>query len=710
MHAQSRQISLAVARLHSLILAMVMVSLGTASRGQPCSWEQFEIEEPSARREHAMAFDSARGVTVMFGGYGRLGDTWEWDGEEWRLPNVIGPGPRTRHAMAYDSARGAVVLFGGLDGGARGDTWEWDGVEWRQVATSGPPPRSDHAMAYDSTRGVVVLFGGTDASGVRYLNDTWEWDGALWRNITNAGPVTRGFHALAYDSAREVTVLFGGHGPTRFDSSLADTWEWDGSEWTQRDVEGPTRRRQHTLIYDSARMETILFGGTGQGEETWAWDGVAWRQHLVSGPTARTFHAMAFDDRRQVGVLFGGFPSGPDSRELWEWNGSEWQDSSPRTPGDRSWHAMAYDSHRERTVLYGGAADGQTWEWDGAEWLRVSTDSAGNNGAMVFDANRGVTVRFAWASRNGETWEWDGLEWRLVTSTGPRARDGHAMAFDRARGMTVLFGGTDDPDKRQRLLGDTYEWDGNIWRGRFVNGPSARRDHAMAYDSRRGVTVLFGGWDGNFRADTWEWDGVAWKLAGAVGPQARIGHSLVYDESRGVCVLFGGWSWARLNDIWEYDGITWIQVAAEGPSARSYHAMTYHAQSGACLLHGGYDDVTSLGDTWEYRCAPSIRLSVAPTCPSGGPARVGWSGATPDGRIAVLFARDEGAVSIPPGNPCEGTRLGLGASQLQIAWLGRSDGNGGRILNANAPPAACGGFLQLLDLTACNTSNVAPIE
>src|SRR5205807_2469554 len=62
-----------------------------------------------------------------------FGNTWEWDGKHWTKRQDIGPGPRWRHAMAYDSARGRIVLFGGLrvagagEGLADsllGDTWE----------------------------------------------------------------------------------------------------------------------------------------------------------------------------------------------------------------------------------------------------------------------------------------------------------------------------------------------------------------------------------------------------------------------------------------------------------------------------------------------------------------------------------------------------------------------------------------------------------
>jgi len=39
------------------------------------------------------------------------------------------------HALAYDSRRERVVLYGGSNGTQTfGDTWEWDGANWRQVA------------------------------------------------------------------------------------------------------------------------------------------------------------------------------------------------------------------------------------------------------------------------------------------------------------------------------------------------------------------------------------------------------------------------------------------------------------------------------------------------------------------------------------------------------------------------------------------------
>jgi hypothetical protein len=84
-----------------------------------------------------MAFDIGRGVTVLFGGYGydgaagRRRDTWEWDGVEWN-EIVTEPHPEytSEHAMAYDVARGLIVMYGGYGplNLKRDDMWVYSGL------------------------------------------------------------------------------------------------------------------------------------------------------------------------------------------------------------------------------------------------------------------------------------------------------------------------------------------------------------------------------------------------------------------------------------------------------------------------------------------------------------------------------------------------------------------------------------------------------
>src|SRR3989304_6007427 len=88
------------------------------------------------------------------------------------------------------------------------------------------------------------------------------------------------------------------------------------------------------------------------------------------------------------------------------------------------------------------------------------------------------------------------------------------------------------------LCADCLTWE------EIRSSPDARSHHAMAYDSRRGVTVLSGG-VGYYRDsafdDTWEWDGETWALRATGGPGPRAGHALCFDSRRGVAVLFGGY-------------------------------------------------------------------------------------------------------------------------------------------------------------------------
>jgi hypothetical protein len=154
------------------MLAAYLVAMLQAGAMAQATWTQVANAPPlpAPRESHAIAYDSQRARIVVFGGgvygVGYGGDTWEWDGTTgiWTQVATTGPAARKGHAMAYDSQRGRTVLFGGFDNNTiYADTWEWDGSTWSQVANSGPVARCYHAMAYDSQLGRTVLFGGQAA-------------------------------------------------------------------------------------------------------------------------------------------------------------------------------------------------------------------------------------------------------------------------------------------------------------------------------------------------------------------------------------------------------------------------------------------------------------------------------------------------------------------------------------------------------------------
>lgn len=312
----------------------------------------------------------------------------------WTQKQDTGPAARLGAAMAYDGARGRTLLFGGsaLTGGVFGDTWEWDGDEWTQVEDTGPDARFGHDVAFDAARGRVVLYGGKAGDG-SLRGDTWEWDGSAWTQLEDTGPDARTDLRLAYDAAAAKTVLFGGSAAA--DTLRGDTWLWDGAKWTQAQDTGPTARHAHAQAYDAARNEVVLFGGeTGAGVvgDTWAWDGGTWTQEAHFGPPPAAFAGLAFDGT--VSLLYGGVASPTDPKSTvftgtWQWDGEHWTQRQDIGPGRRSAIAMAFDSGRSCAVVFGGvsvpesdpkAADhllGDTWEEQGVPPVQLSSLTVG---------------------------------------------------------------------------------------------------------------------------------------------------------------------------------------------------------------------------------------------------------------------------------------------------------------------------------------------
>ncbi|MBI5764277.1 MAG: immunoglobulin domain-containing protein [Planctomycetes bacterium] len=513
-------------------------------------------------------------------------------GMPWTLVSTAGPSPRARHATAYDSGRDVIVLFGGEDNSHTylNDTWEWNGTDWSLRATTGPSVRGDHKLAYDSARGVTVLFGG--ALGESPLGDTWEWDGTSWALRTTSGPPARREYGLAYDSARGVTVMIGGSLPV---SEGMKTWEWDGNIWTLRSSGAPAPAVTTTdMAFDAARGVCVLFGGWDGNfnGETWEWNGIAWTLRSSTGPSPRYLPRLAYDSARHVTVLYGGVSAGggPFDMGTWEWDGAAWIMRTSNPPSPNRMASLSYDSARAETVLFGGGIS-ETWVYSPAT---ASQDCNQNGIPDSCDIASGASQDCNANSVPDDCEVVPTGNWTLLAENGPSARRDHAMAFDSFRDRGVLFGGMDSERR-----GDTWEWDSTTWQLRSTTGPSPRTDHAMAYDSNRHVTILFGGYDGNFNGQTWEWDGTSWALRSSSGPSPRAGHAMAYDAVRGVTVLFGGLGNQLNGETWEWDGTSWTLRSTNGPSPRSDHAMAYDSVHGQVVLFGGYDGANK-GDSWTW--------------------------------------------------------------------------------------------------------------
>lgn len=102
-------------------------------------------------------------------------------------------------------------------------------------------------------------------------------------------------------------------------------------------------------------------------------------------------------------------------------------------------------------------------------------------------------------------------------------------------------------------------------------------------------------------------------------------------------------------------------------------------------------------------------LTLNGSCP--GVVQVQWSGATPRAQQAIVFGARAGSTTIPPGNPCAGTLLGV-AGQVRLVdppGFFSTGATGSGSIQGNASSGACGGVLQLVEGGTCNKSNVAAI-
>jgi hypothetical protein len=578
--------------------------------------------------DRKLVFDAARRVVVFLGRLESEMTMWEYGGTTWAevvLPVL--PSPRSDFALAYDSTRAVVVLFGGrgTTSLSLSDTWEYDGSAWTEVSTpTSPPARYGHAMAYDSARGVTVAVGGctTDASGFETcLDDTWEYDGATWTASPASLPSPVSFtsvaNRMAYDESRGVVVLLG-----RSDSGTPGTWEYDGTAWTEVLPAASSPDGRALLWYDEGRGATVVLvrpWDSVTSSATWEYDGAAWTEVATGSFPADDFQGLAYDLDRGVAVLLG-------VNSTWEGDGATWSVVATATwppAGDEP--AFAYDPLQVGVDLFlsrcecadwiGCVCTGDLWRYGGAGWSDVvePLDPFRPVGpAMSFDAMRGVLVLFGgeyvdpWGpGPSDDTLQFDGTAWTLVDPPrSPSARTDSAMAYDAARGASVLFGGT--LFDAYGDASDTWEYrDGSWVETTPPTSPAARHAHALAYDSARGVTVLFGGsGSSELLGDTWEYRDGSWvETTPSTSPPARFAHALAYDSVRGVTVLFGGERGGeQLADTWEYDGSGWTRIETpHAPSARKKHALSFDPSSGLVMLFGGVGGGDVLGDTWEYR-------------------------------------------------------------------------------------------------------------
>ncbi|MCU0864559.1 MAG: hypothetical protein MUC36_12240, partial [Planctomycetes bacterium] len=167
----------------------------------------------------------------------------------------------------------------------------------------------------------------------------------------------------------------------------------------------------------------------------------------------------------------------------------------------------------------------------------------------------------------------------------------------------------------------------------------------MAYDPVRGITVLFGGFNGvtGFQ-ETWEWDGDDWRqMSPAISPPGAAGHVMTYHGGTNPGILL-----VSLSGTWQYDGATWT---SRGTAPPPYGGMAYAASRQRTYLLGSAG-ISSAPPTYAWNGTSWSTVTNFGTIPGGSallydPQR--------DALIAVGGSLWNGVFSATTSQTCFGT-------------------------------------------------------
>ncbi len=540
-------------------------------------------------------------------------------------------------------------------------------MEWVQI---GEPltPRARSGICFNNATNSIFLFGGNSLNVDDY-HDTWEWDGSKWKLLFPAHQPDEfwGTGALLFHSGRNRVLLLG----SSYVTNHFQIWEWADEDWTLIDEceTMPPEWRYYGCAYDASRDMICIFGGyTGESkDELWEWNHSGWHQIEKTGnwPPVCSNPGMFFDPTIEKSIVLLDYNG---QMELWTWDGTGWEKvmfASPKPP-ERNYMAIAYDPDRSRLVMFGGSGNrDDTWEWDGVQWHEMDPPHkpSGRQGcAFSWDALSHRVMLFGGSNeageRSGETWFYDGSDWICVPPNPyypPDILSGHAMAYDPREQISVLYGGS----TISRMPTETFEWNGLEWNGIVdaVN-PGKRVSHRMSYIASLDGIVLYGGSNINgleIYQDTWLYRDHTWRLLDppvSAGP--RAGFAIVYDSIRDRIVTFGGvteivyqpqYKVTLSDETWEFDGNAWYQVYPQHhPPTLCNSGMAFDNCRGVTVLFGGDTDTSFSDKTWEYNGVDWSRIMPATTSPS----HRRWMGFTFDSQRCRIVMHG-GALNTEPG-------------------------------------------------------------
>lgn len=442
-----------------------------------------------------------------------------------------------------------------------------------------------------------------------------------------ANPAGRTGVRMVFDTRLNQVILFGGQ--TGFDKGtaqnyeLADTWHYVGDHWVQAFPQhSPPARARHSMVYDSLRQRTLVFGGNAgkiELNDTWSYDGRDWSEvKPADAPPRRQLAGAAFDPVRDRVVLFGGtfLPEGAKAYtqlyDTWEFDGTNWRRRSENGPQVNK-PILVYDAGRNETLMIGGDATEKTlmYKYDPAagtwsELKPATLPACVNEGAATYDGVLGRVILVGGICSTsvdgaGETWSWDGTNWTKADTKIVISRyAGSAIAFDALAQRTLVYGGTlifNDP------RGTLWAFKDANWELLSDNAPTpqARSLAAIRRDPVKNTVWMYGGInDTDVLDEFWKYSAGTWEpVTRENGPSLCNTPNAAYDTDRQKLVVL-----CADSSTFEWDGTAWKKFSDlksdKLPPPRRFSSMVYDPMQKKTVMFGGYDEVNYIDQTWVW--------------------------------------------------------------------------------------------------------------
>lgn len=618
-------------------------------------------------------------ITTSHAASSIFGDTFRWfAGGSHLIPAMVTAPRRARASVAYDPKSGRVLQYGGFGSNEQRnrEMWAWNGITWTQVpmpTMNDPGPRTDAAFACSPTR--CILVGGLTGAEAIFSNATYAWDGTTWTvlNGQSAGFADRAGATLAYHAELGQFVLFGGDTPL---GPAIDSWTLaDGQTvWTLRATGNPIPRSPTgpypSSAYDEEAKKIVLV----TERRTYTYNG-SWTATGATGDFPGAEASLAWDPTRRRVIALGRLST---SVELvaFEWTGTQWSRTDVGIGAGSVSQVGTYDERKGELVVIDDTNG--PLAWDSIGWARLP--SAGlvsdKQSRLAYDTTCGRVLAFGGletmtGAPSSALQELTETGWTtLPAPSGPTARADHAMAYDRGRERLVVFGGPGLDDLWVHTGCGAGEW---TQVPRTDPWPAARSRATLTYDRKRDRLILFGGAGANnaFLGDTWELVGETWReITSATTPSARTRHSAAYDPRTGRIILFGGRSADGVSaETWELEGDIWKLVATVTLLNAREGSMLEQDRTGFVVSLGGNSQGGTLGLTMS-RLHSELDISKVERCivdvDGDGDGLAGCADPDCTGRCAPTCTYDA---------TCSGPHCGDGACNLPLEdpWICPAD-------------------------------------